>query len=103
MRESNLFKHFQQWKTWALAKSEVVAESFRRTPAWDPISKLSWNFYEVGVSVLPFILGAQIVVDIHLKWWVLLSFTAVVSMVLAIASFMLHRIRRQRIDLEVTI
>lgn len=101
MRESNLFKHFHQWKSWALAKSKAVAESFRRSPAWEPASRVGWNFYEITVSVLPYILGAQMLVDIFLKKWGWLCFAAIVSVLLAVASFMLHRIRRLRIDLEV--
>lgn len=90
-----------QWKSWALAKSKTVAESFRRSPAWEPASRIGWNFYEITVSVLPYILGAQMLMDIFLKKWGWVCFAAIVSVLLAVASFMLHRIRRLRIDLEV--
>lgn len=90
-----------QWKSWALAKSKTVAESFRRSPAWEPASRIGWSFYEITVSVLPYILGAQMLMDIFLKKWGWVCFAAIVSVLLAVASFMLHRIRRLRIDLEV--
>ena len=64
-------------------------------------SRIGWNFYEITVSVLPYILGAQMLVDIFLKKWGWLCFAAIVSVLLAVASFVLHRVRRLRIDLEV--
>ena len=90
-----------QWKTWTLAKSKAVAERLYHSAVREPASRIGWDLYEFSVSVLPFFLGAQMLVDIFLKKWGWLSLAATVSTLLAGASFMLHRIRRQRIDLEV--
>jgi len=76
----------------------------RQSRTWTKLaphaSAFFWDFFEGGLSVLSFLIGALIAWDLVQKRWAWASVQAVIALFLAWSTFRLQRNRRKRIEAD---
>ena len=80
--------NLEAMKAWVLAKLNSARMKER-----------GWTAYEIGVSVLPFAIGAEILFDALTKKWGWAIFYGIIVVVMVWVNASLHRVRRQLIAL----